>query len=342
MGTGVVSHIDTIILDSKYTENIDLCAGVIKTGGLVAFATETVYGLGANALDEDAVEKIFDVKGRPVDNPLIVHVASVDDIIPIVRNIPDIFEILAHKYMPGPLTLIMKKNSIIPDNVTAGLDTVAVRMPKHPAALVFIKACGCPVAAPSANPSGFPSPTKAAHVLNDIGGKIPYILDGGDCIVGLESTVLDITCEIPRILRPGFVTYNELKDVLGTVDISNGKGNSVPMSPGTKYRHYSPSTPFFVVTGSPDDTAEYICGCMDFNTAALVFDDYAFSDSRTVTFGHSKDHVTQASQLYDALRKADGMGVSKIYAQAPSEEGLGAAVANRMLKAAGENIIRLE
>jgi len=330
---------ETVILDANKSENISICAGIIKSGGLIAFATETVYGLGANALDRDAVESIFEVKGRPYDNPLIVHVASVDDIKPLVSSIPDTFNLLASKFFPGPLTLIMKKSSIIPDNVTAGLDTVAVRMPKNEAAIAFIQECGCPIAAPSANPSGLPSPTKAEHVLNDIGGKIPYILDGGDCDVGLESTVLDISGDVPRILRPGLVSLNELKEILGNVKIAIDNDVDVPMSPGVKYRHYAPNTPLTAVIGFPDDTAKYITEHMDNETAALMFNDYAFSHPNVVTFGHSRDYKTQASHLYDALRKLDSLKALKIYAQTPSEDGLGIAVANRIKKAAGDCII---
>jgi len=342
-------NMKTVILDAGKSESITLCADVIKGGGLVAFATETVYGLGANALDKMAVEGIFEVKGRPYDNPLIVHVASVDDVRPLVNYVPDIFGILAERYMPGSLTLIMKKSSIIPDNVTAGLDTVAVRIPKHPAALAFIKACGCPIAAPSANPSGKPSPTKAIHVLIDIGGKIQYILDGGDCVVGLESTVLDISGDVPRIMRPGFVTFDELKDLLGNVKnsecILSGKvdikSTEAPKSPGIKYRHYSPNTPLTAILGLPDDTAKYITEHMDNTTAALMFDDYTFSHPNVVTFGHSRDYNAQAALLYDALRKLDNKTAAKIYAQTPSEDGLGIAVANRIKKAAGDNIIEV-
>jgi len=240
----------------------------------------------------------------------------------------------------------MKKSSIIPDNVTAGLDTVAVRMPSHPAAIAFIQECGCPIAAPSANPSGLPSPTKARHVLNDINGKIPYILDGGDCVVGLESTVLDISGnifgDISRVLRPGFVSLNELKEVLGNVEFAACEDVKAPMSPGVKYRHYSPNTPLTAVIGLPDDTAKYITEHMDNETAALLFDDYTFSHPKVVTFGHSKDYNAQASHLYDALRKLDNLKASKIYAQTPSENGLGIAVANRIKKAAGDCLIEVK
>jgi len=331
----------TVILDANEFNNIELCSGVLQNGGLVAFPTETVYGLGANALDESAVAGIFSAKGRQEDNPLIVHVASPDDVKPLVVKIPNAFEPLVKEYWPGPLTLVMLKNSIIPDNVTAGLDTVAVRMPEHPAALSLIRAFGGPIAAPSANPSGKPSPTKAKHVLSDLGGKIPYILDGGDCKVGLESTVLDITGEIPKILRPGSITYDQLKSVLGAVDIAAIDAVEKPASPGMKYRHYAPKAPLTAVIGLPDKTAEYIAARVSSDSAALMFDEFALSHPNVVSFGNSNDFAEQASRLFDALRKIDDMNVSSIYAQIPQEDGLGFAVANRLKKAAGSNIVDL-
>jgi len=338
--TGIVI-VDTIILDAREQKNIELCADVIKSGDLVAIPTETVYGLGANALDEKSVAKIFEIKGRPEDNPLIVHIASIDEVKPLVKNIPGVFQRLADKYWPGPLTLIMKKSSIIPDNVTAGLDTVAIRMPVHPAALALIRTFGGPVAAPSANPSGKPSPTKASHVLNDIGGKIRYILDGGDCEVGIESTVLDISGETPKILRPGRVTYDELKSVLGKVETPGTGEVEKPASPGMKYRHYAPKAPLTAVIGSPEKTAKYIKENMDYDAAALMFDDHALSNPKIVTFGNSDDYSAQASRLFDALREVDKMGASVIYAQVPKEEGLGTAVANRIKKAAGSSFVNV-
>ena len=372
---------ETIVLDANEQKNIDFCADVIRNGDLVAFPTETVYGLGANALDEKSVSKIFTIKGRPQDNPLIVHVASIKEVKPLVIDIPYVFELLARKYWPGPLTLIMKKSDIIPDNVTAGLKTVAIRMPAHPAALSLIQAFGSPIAAPSANPSGRPSPTKASHVLHDISGKIPYILDGGDCEVGIESTVLDISESIPKILRPGFVTYEELKELLGCVDsagtlkaveavnaetikiaeaeniktkeVENSKTKEAeneetakkaeetgtPKSPGMKYRHYAPKTPLTAVIGPSKQTAEYIASKISDDVAALMFDDYAIDHPNIISFGNSKDYAAQASHLFDALRKADNLNASSIYAQIPQEEGLGLAVANRIKKAAGSSLI---
>jgi len=339
---------ETVILDANKPENIELCAAVLKNGGAVAIATETVYGLGADALDKDAIDGIFAIKGRQRDNPLIVHVASVDDIKPLVSDIPSLFEPLANRFFPGPLTLIMKKSDAVPHNVTAGLDTVAVRMPEHPAALALIKAFGGPIAAPSANPSGRPSPTKAVHVLNDINGKIPYILDGGDCKVGIESTVLDISGNLPKVLRPGAVTYDNLREFFSDAGVawSDDAGydadiQETPMSPGMKYRHYSPKSPLTAVAGLPDDTAKYITAHMDNDSVALMFDDYYFSHPNVISFGHSRDFSAQAARLFDALREADGIGSSVIYAQVPQEDGLGLAVANRIKKAAGGNLVML-
>ena len=354
---------ETIILDANEINNITLCADILKSGGLVAFPTETVYGLGANALDESAVSKIFTTKGRQEDNPLIVHVASPDDVNPLVQTIPEVFWVLANAFWPGALTFVMKKSEKVPDNVTAGLDTVAIRMPEHPAALDLIRVFKSPVAAPSANPSGKPSPTKAIHVLSDLNGKIPYVLDGGDCKVGVESTVLDISGKIPRILRPGGVTYNDIKSILGDIEIETVPSSKnvasktkihddvykndigTPMSPGMKYRHYAPKAPITAIIGSPDKTAKYISDRINYNdninskTAALMFDDYALSHPNVITFGKSDDYTTQAAGLFDALREFDNMDITSIYVQVPYEEDLGIAIANRIKKAAGENIV---
>jgi len=334
---------ETIILDAKIPQNITSCAETIASGGLVAIPTETVYGLGANALDEKAVTKIFRTKGREPDNPLIVHIADPSQVKSLVKKIPENFKILAENFWPGSLTLIMKNNGSIPDNVTAGLDTIAVRMPNHPAALALIRKSGCPIAAPSANLSGSPSPTKAIHVKNDLNGKIPYILDGGDCTVGLESTVLDISEKTPRILRPGGITHDKLTSILGVVEIENitTAGIDKPRSPGMKYRHYAPDAPMFAVIGAPDITAEYIKNHLDANdnSAALMFSDYAVCHPNVVTFGASTDLAAQATSLFDALRKLNFINPSQIFAQVPPPIGLGLAISNRIIKASGNNLI---
>jgi len=333
---------NTKILDARRDVNIQLCAETIKSGGLVGIPTETVYGLAANALDERAVAGIFAAKGRPADNPLIVHVASPGDIAPLVSVIPDVFDALAAAFWPGPLTLVMRKSGIVPYIVTGGLDTVAIRLPEHPAALALIRACGLPVAAPSANPSGRPSPTKAIHVKNDLDGKIPYILDGGDCRVGLESTVLDISGDIPRILRPGGVTFEQLRAVLTrveTYDDERTADSEAPRSPGMKYRHYAPAAPVTALVGPADRTAEYIRRNLREGDAALMFDDFALDQPGVVTFGPSGGFAAQAARLFDALRVLDAMNPTAIYAQTPDDAGLGRAVANRIKRAAGGNAI---
>jgi len=242
----------------------------------------------------------------------------------------------------------MKKSDIVPDIVTAGLDTVAVRMPNHPAALSLINACNCPIAAPSANPSGRPSPTKAEHVLDDLDGKIPYILDGGDCVVGVESTVLDISGQTPQILRPGGVTYDELKAVLQDVTVFaqvEPTGASSPRSPGMKYRHYAPKAPMTAVLGEPEKTAGYIKsrlhGGSGSKAGALMFDDHAFEHPNVITYGLFDDYVSQANRLFDALRMFDSLEISEIFAQTPTDCGLGCTVANRIKKAAGDNLIQV-
>jgi len=341
--------LETKILDANLDENIEICAEIIKSGGLVGVPTETVYGLGANALCSDAVVKIFTAKGRQPDNPLIVHIAAPSDVGIIVKDIPAVFYTLSEAFWPGSLTLIMKKCDTVPDSVTAGLDTVAVRMPEHPAMLNLIKKSATPIAAPSANLSGKPSPTKAEHVKRDLYGKIQYVLDGGNCRVGVESTVVDISGDIPQILRPGGVTYEELAGVLDIVEIYNAADDlavDAPRSPGMKYRHYAPKAQVIAVVGSPEKTAKHIRQRFEKfgkgpkssekskKIAALMFDDFAAENQSIVTFGAYADHNAQASGLFDSLRKLDNMNAEVIYAQVPDEKGLGFAVANRILKAA--------
>jgi L-threonylcarbamoyladenylate synthase len=234
---------------------------LLRQGEVVAFPTETVYGLGANALNANAVKKIFLAKGRPHDNPLIVHIAEFEQLKPLVQGISEKAYVLMHRFWPGPLTLIFPKSNLVPNEVTAGLDTVAVRMPRHPVALKLIKEAGVPIAAPSANTSGLPSPTEGAHVLADLNGKIPLILDGGETEVGLESTVVDVTVEPPLILRPGGVTLEEIEDAIGQAAYDPGLSkdkNETPRSPGMKYTHYSPKADVFIVDGPDKDRAQKI------------------------------------------------------------------------------------
>lgn len=240
-------------------------ANAIREGELVAFPTETVYGLGANGLDEDAVKKIYIAKGRPSDNPLILHISSGEELQPLVKDIPPIAYKCMERFWPGPLTMIFKKSEIIPSIITGGLDTVAIRMPSHPIASALISASGVPIAAPSANTSGRPSPTNAEHVMEDMKEKIPIIIDGGNTGIGLESTVLDLSVENPMILRPGGITLEDLREIIPNVtqDRSIVQNNAVPKSPGQKYRHYAPKAEMILFTGRVDDMVEEINNRVD-------------------------------------------------------------------------------
>lgn len=333
---------------SKASSEIEEAARIIKRGGTVAIPTETVYGLGANGLDENAVRKVFEAKGRPQDNPLILHVADDDWIERYCEDVPKEAYELTKRFWPGPLTIILKRRSLVPDITTAGLPTVGMRCPDHPITNALIRAADVPIAAPSANISGRPSPTSFAHVLKDMDGKIDAIIDGGDCAVGLESTIIDLTVKPPRLLRPGGVTLEQLRDVLGEVKvdetINSLMGNDEkPMAPGMKYRHYAPKAPVTVVCGSPEKSAQYIQKQDLGNKGVLCFDEFAhmFDEKRTLSFGSSTDLKAQAERLFDALRAFDDMDVSEVFAQCPVEEGLGIAIANRLKKAAGFRIVDL-
>lgn len=336
------------------TEENILCAGqLLKDGQLVAFPTETVYGLGANAFDEKAVLEIFKAKGRPQDNPLIAHIWCKEQLDGIC-TVPERARILVEKLMPGPLTVLMPRKSTIPDCVTAGLPTVAVRMPSHPIAHALLKACNVPVVAPSANSSGRPSPTTAKHVLDDMDGKIPMILDGGECEVGVESTVVDVNGEHPIILRPGGVTKDMLEAVLGeevliapSVMRPLQKGEKA-LSPGMMYRHYSPAGELTLVDGSREDVlaafrklyaeaeanGESVCLlCFEENMDAL-------SGLNVRSMGHEKKPQEVAHRLFDLLREMDDEKVTRIYAQLLPAEGMGLAVMNRLGRAAAFRVIQ--
>jgi len=339
-------------------EVIRQAAELLCLGEVVAFPTETVYGLGANALDPQAVEKIFLAKGRPSDNPLIVHIAGMDGLLPLVREIPAAARLLMDHFWPGPLTLIFPKSPQVPDSVTAGLDTVAVRMPSHPVALALIRQAGVPVAAPSANVSGRPSPTNGRHVWEDLDGRVAMVLDGGATEVGLESTVLDMTRQPPMILRPGGVTAEAIREVIGEVAVDPGhKPGQAPRSPGMKYTHYAPKAELTMVSGMP----ETLAGCFDrlcreeqssgrrvalllaAETAAQMADlaDRAPADYLEV-LGSRQDLATVARRMFAAFRHADAQGVDVILVETFAEEGMGQAVMNRMRKAAGGRIIRCD
>lgn len=329
------------------SNDIDIAADIIKNGGLVAIPTETVYGLAANALDGKAVSKIFKAKGRPMDNPLIVHVSCIEEIDKLVSEIPPQAKKLANTFWPGPLTIILKRSNIIPAEVSAGLDTVAIRLPNNDVTRKLIKIAGVPLAAPSANTSGSPSPTSANHVLHDLDGKIDAILDAGNCRVGLESTVITLTSPVPTLLRPGGITVEELRNVLGNVEIDKAVIDKVDSletvsSPGMKYKHYSPKTKIIIVDGDNESFIKYVNSRSSDKVAALCYiDDQPKLNVKTVTFGKMNDYNMQANELFSALRKIDDLNVNIVYARCPKKSGVGLAVYNRLIRAAGFEVIKL-
>ena len=328
---------------------IKTAADLILQGEVVGMPTETVYGLAANALNGDAVAKIFRAKGRPQDNPLIVHIADFEQIYDLCPAVPPQAKLLAEAFWPGPLTMIVPKGDCIPNEVSCGLETVGIRLPSHPLARDLIRAAGVPLAAPSANMSGCPSTTTAEHVLRDMDGKIAAILDGGPCGVGVESTVVTLALDKPRLLRPGGITLEQLETVLGEVEVDRALfekiGDDVRVSaPGMKYRHYAPKAPVTVVRGDPQQTVKYIAEHIDGPTGVLCFDEYKdqFPTCVVECFGSQYDLAAQAREVFDRLRAFDETDVQQIWAQCPSDEGLGLAVANRIKKAAGFHVIELD
>ena len=330
-------------------ESIEEAAQLIRDGELVGMPTETVYGLGANALDETAVRKIFAAKGRPADNPLIVHVSCLDEIVPLVKYIPESAKRLMEAFWPGPMTLILPKSDAIPSVVSAGLDTVGIRLPQSEAARALIRAAGRPIAAPSANRSGRPSPTTAQHMLEDMDGRIPLILDGGPCAVGVESSVIDATGEVPVILRPGGVTPEMVEHVLGRVSVDEHvmsplREGEIVRSPGMKYRHYAPQAKTVIYEGATDRVIAAICARYDAATAAgervaiLGFDGHDFGARTRISLGHAGSAQDAASRLFAALRELDERGETLALCEAVDTAGIGLAVMNRMGRAAAFDI----
>ena len=335
-------------------EIITEAGSILKDGGLVAFPTETVYGLGGNALDEQAAEKIYAAKGRPSDNPLIVHIAEFEALNKIAAEIPEEAKMLADAFWPGPLTMIFQKTDLVPMGTTGGLNTVAVRMPDHPVALALIRAAGGYIAAPSANTSGRPSPTCAAHVQEDLDGRIEMILDGGPVGIGLESTIVDFTEDVPVVLRPGYISLEMLKETLGDVRMDRGlliTDNSVhPKAPGMKYRHYAPKADLSIVEG----TEEQVIDCINRLSADAekkglkvgviatneTKDRYAHAD--VFSIGSREEEETIAHHLYEVLRNFDDDRVDLIYSEAFYTPRMGQAIMNRLLKAAGHKIINAQ
>lgn len=319
-------------------------AVILKSGGLVAIPTETVYGLAANALDENAVHAIFEAKGRPQDNPLIVHISDRKMITPLVMEIPELAQRLAEKFWPGPLTMIFNKSEKIPSATSGGLPTVAVRMPDNNAAREIIRRCGFPLAAPSANTSGKPSPTTAAHVLDDMNGKIPLIIDGGECSVGVESTVICFSGGKIRILRPGGITPKELSEFAEvTVDkavTSQPKPDERVMSPGMKYKHYSPKADVYIVNAHGRVFSEYCVKRARRENNLLALSAGAAEGEIFRDYGATSEE--QAQRLFSLLRKADELGARTVLVEMPSREEMGLAVYNRLLRAAAFRIIEVD
>ena len=323
-------------------------AACLRNGGLVAFPTETVYGLGGNALLADSARKIYRVKGRPSDNPLIVHICRLEEAREVGGSIPQDFYRLAEAFWPGPLTMIVGKKACIPDSVTGGLDTVAIRMPSHPAARRLIELAGCPVAAPSANLSGGVSPTMAKHVIDDLDGKIDYIIDGGNAAYGLESTVISLAGDKPVILRPGSVTYSMIQSILPEAELHESLTGSVqkmegrPASPGMKYKHYSPKAEVYLVYGEPEQVAGFMRRQDGEDCCMFLYDGQPAQGLRhTYSLGSPEDLSQSASRVFAYLRDADEKGYRKIYIPAVPETGIGLALMNRLKKAAAGKCVRL-
>ena len=333
-----------------YPENgedeIREAARILRRGGLLGIPTETVYGLGANALDETAVLHIFQAKGRPQDNPLILHVPDAGWLERYCREVPEVAYLLAEKFWPGPLTMILPGKDIVPGRTTGGLSTVGVRCPDHAVTRAIIREAGVPVAAPSGNTSGRPSPTSASDMLEDMDGKIDGIVDGGACRVGVESTIIDLTVSPPQLLRPGGLPLEELRQVLGEVTVDKAVTQQVteglrPRAPGMKYRHYAPHAPVTVVTGAPHRSAAYIQAVLREGEGVICFEEFRerFAGCVRQCLGSAGDTAQQAHRVFDALRRFDSTEVTHIYAQCPDDSGLGLAVGNRLKKAAGFHIV---
>lgn len=350
MNTRYIS-IDKDNIDEKL---IGEAGDVIRSGGLVAFPTETVYGLGGDALCAGSSRKIYEAKGRPSDNPLIVHIACLDDLYKVTRTVPPEALALADRYWPGPLTMIFEKSDAVPYETTGGLDTVAVRFPSHPVAKALIKAAGGFVAAPSANLSGRPSPTSGKHVFDDMNGRIDMIVDSGDCDIGLESTIIDMTSAVPVMLRPGYVNEKMLSEVIGDVDkdpavFGDGSSSALPRAPGMKYRHYAPKGTLTIVSGSDENVRSFIRKKIDdkdsgkrIGVLASTGNAGHYSDADLVAdMGDAKSETDIASKLFATLRLCDERDIDEIYSEEFDTPELGIAIMNRLIKAAGHNIIKV-
>lgn len=347
METKVFVARDNYINDEELKE----ASAVIRSGGLVAFPTETVYGLGGDATNPEASRKIYAAKGRPSDNPLIVHIADFSQLRNIVAEVPQEAEKLAEAFWPGPLTMILRKNDVIPYETTGGLDTVAIRMPSHPVARAFLQDSGCMIAAPSANTSGRPSPTTAQHVWEDLHGKIEILLDGGPVGIGIESTIVDLSEERPMILRPGFITQEMLSAVLGDVGMDPGlaseNSKQPPKAPGMRYRHYAPKADLTLVEGTMEEVISRInaltreAQAMGKSVGVLATEENKdrYVADHVIVIGQRQDEAEIARHLFDVLRQFDDLQVDLIYSESFAAAGVGQAIMNRLLKAAGHKRI---
>lgn len=328
---------------NKDKKDIETAAEILRNGGIVAIPTETVYGLAADAFDSEAVKKIFEAKGRPQDNPLIVHISDFEQIYGIAREVPEKAKELAEAFWPGPLTIILPKKAEIPSETSGGLDTVAVRMPSQEVARKIIS-LSCPLAAPSANISGFPSPTSFDHVEADMTGRADAICNGGDCDVGVESTVITLATEIPVLLRPGGVTLEQLESILGEVKVADAVLNPMKQdekaeSPGMKYKHYSPKAQIQIVRGNLKQFADFVNSSDCDGVLCFEGEEKYFPHKICVTFGKEDDSLSQAQRLFDALRELDEKGAKNVFSRSPSENGVGLAVCNRLYRAAAFRFI---
>lgn len=340
-------------VDSDNIDNsvIGKAAEIIRSGGLVAFPTETVYGLGGDGLNPSASMKIYSAKGRPSDNPLILHISHISQLERLVTEIPPMAVKLAEEFWPGPLTMIFKKSDIVPKETSGGLDTVAVRFPENKIAQALITASGTPIAAPSANTSGRPSPTRASHVEFDLEGKIDMIIDGGACEFGLESTIVDVTGEVPCLLRPGSITLEMLREVLGRVDVDKAvvtklDAGELPKAPGMKYTHYSPSADVVIVRGDRDKMVNKINELISkvdssykIGVIATEENKDRYKNCEVLVIGSIREPQTIAANLFKMLRKCDYHKIDKVFAEGLCEDELGLAIMNRLKKAAGYCII---
>lgn len=336
-------------IDNINLNELDKQAQLLREGKTVIFPTETVYGLGANALDEQAVKKIYEAKGRPSDNPLIVHIYKKEEVYELAKDISKKAEDVMQRFWPGPITLILNKKNIVPYKTSGGLDTVAIRMPSHKIAREIIRMAGIPIAAPSANISGRPSPTKAEHVYEEMNERVDGIVLGGDCDFGLESTVVDFTSEIPMILRPGSITKKDLEKVIGNVildpSLEKKEDNKKAKAPGMKYTHYSPNADVYIVSGKKEDVFQKINNLVVENQekglkvgVMCLSQNKKMYSGEVIGLGNTLEEI--ARNLFDVLREMDKIGVDRVYSEAFTTEGLGQAIMNRLVKSAGYKIIK--